>query len=231
MDMGTFGSQTGDLLIEQGLITNIADIYSLKRDDLLVLEGFKEKKVDNLLAGIEASKKQPAERLLTGLGVRFVGISVSKLLLDSVGGIDELAVATQARLEEIAGIGPQTAAGVVAWFADERNQALLAQFRAAGLIFSAKKVDTGSALVGKTFVVTGTLPTLSRSDVKKLIEGAGGKVTSAVSSKTDYLVAGENAGSKLTKAQQLGTTILTESELQTLIMASNQPKAIQMSLL
>ena len=220
MDIGTFGSQTAALLFEKGLIHDVADIYYLQRDDLLALEGYKEKKVDNLLAGIEASKSQPPERLLAALGVRFVGGVVAGLLLATLGSLDEVAAATQGRLEEIEGIGPRTATAVVAWFADERHQAVLAKLGEAGLRFAvARPASRGEALAGKTFVLTGTLPTLTREAAKGLIEARGGKVTGSVSGKTDYVVAGENAGSKLTKARQLNITILDESALQALLGA------------
>jgi len=217
MDIDNFGSQTGALLIEQGLAHDMADIYFLNRDELLALEGFKEKKVDNLLNGIEASKQQPADRLLTALGVRFVGSVVSALLIRAFGGIDELAAASQEQLEAVEGIGPQTAVSITTWFANERNRALLEKFRKAGLQFAAAQPDedaeSSDSLAGLTFVITGSLPTLSRNEAKALIEAHGGKVTGSVSKKTNYLIAGENAGSKLTKAESLGVTVLDESAL------------------
>lgn len=217
MDMDSFGSQTGEMLINAGLIHDVADIYYLHRDDLLKLEGFKDKKVDNLLAGIEASKAQPPERLLTALGIPFVGSVVAGLLLDELGGIDELGQATEERLHEIEGVGPQIAKSAVAWFRDERNVALLAKLRGAGLRFAAaKKAPTADTFAGLTFVITGTLPTWSRDEAKAFIEANGGKVTDSVSKKTNYLVVGENAGSKLTKAQALSITILDEAALRQL---------------
>lgn len=218
MDIDSFGAQTGALLIEQKLIHDIADIYYLQRDELLALEGFKEKKVDNLLAGVEKSKGVPAGRLLTALGIRFVGTVVANLLLDETGGIDELSQTTLEQLEAIDGIGPQTAQSVVTWFADERNQSLLEKLRNAGLPFASEKQEPqADKLAGLTFVITGTLPTLSRKEAADLIKAQGGKVTGSVSKKTDYLLAGEKAGSKLTKAQQLGVTILSEAELQAML--------------
>lgn len=217
MDIDNFGSQTGALLIEQGLIHDLADIYSLKREDLLPLEGFQDKKVDNLLAGVEASKAQPPTRLLTALGIRFVGSVAATLLLAELGGIDEIAAASPEELERIEGVGPQTAVAVTEWFADERNQRLLAKFRAAGLQFAVEKqemaADQPQPLADLTFVITGTLPTLSRDEAKAFIEAHGGKVTSAVSKNTDYLLAGEKAGSKLAKAEKLGVPILDEAAL------------------
>lgn len=219
MDIGTFGSQTATLLFEKGLIHDVADIYFLQRQTLLGLEGYKEKKVDNLLAGIEASKAQPPERLLTGLGIPFVGNVVAALLIQALGGIDQIAQATVEGLEQIEGVGPQTAKSVVGWFADQRNQQLVEKLHQAGLHFATPKRERTEegVLKGLTFVVTGTLPTLSRDQAKALIEGQGGKVTGSVSNKTDYLLAGENAGSKLDKAQQLGIKIIDEAALRQMV--------------
>ncbi len=217
MDVANFGAQTAELLMAEGLIKDVAGIYYLNRDDLLRLEGFKEKKVDNLLAGIEASKQQSADRLLAALGIRFVGNVVASTLLKAVGGIDQLAGSDADGLETIEGIGPQTAQAVAAWFGEPHNQELLARLKAAGLQFEAEQLDRGEALAGKTFVITGALPTLSRNEAKKLIEGAGGKATGSVSKRTDYLVAGENAGSKLAKAQELGVPVIDEKRLRQML--------------
>ncbi|MCB9418303.1 MAG: NAD-dependent DNA ligase LigA [Ardenticatenaceae bacterium] len=221
MDIDNFGSQTGSLLIEQGLIRDVADIYTLNRDDLLALEGFKDKKVDNLLAGIEASKQQSAERVLTALGIRFVGNVVAGLLLDALGSIDAIAAASQEELEVIEGIGPGTAVNVITWFANEKNRRVLEKLRAAGLQFAIEKAEMDAAsqtLEGLTFVITGTLPTMSRDEAKALIEAHGGKVTGSVSKNTDYLLAGEKAGSKLAKAEALGISILDEAALMNLVL-------------
>ncbi|HFC12395.1 MAG TPA: NAD-dependent DNA ligase LigA, partial [Anaerolineae bacterium] len=199
----------------------------LERDALLALEGFKQKKVDNLLAGVEASKAQSAERVLTAIGIRFVGSSVAKLLLAQFGDIDAIAAADAEQLAEIDGVGPRIAASVMAWFSHEPNQQLLERLRAAGLQFVSERgmVSAEQSLAGKTFVITGTLPTLGRSEAKALIEQHGGKATSSVSKKTDYLLAGEKAGSKLTKAQKLGIPILSEADLLTLITKSSERAA------
>jgi DNA ligase (NAD+) len=217
MDIDNFGSQTGAQLIEAGLISDIADIYYLELEDLLQLEGFKEKKAENLLAGVEASKRQPAQRLLTALGVRFVGGVVAGLLLDALKSIDAIAEASMEQLEAIEGIGPGTAESVVAWFKDIQNRQLLEKLKAAGLKFESEEAELeGQRLNGLTFVITGTLPSMSRDEAKGYIESHGGKVTGSVSGRTSYLVAGEAAGSKLTKAQNLGVQILSESELREL---------------
>lgn len=217
MDIENFGYQTGELLIAKGFLQDVADIYYLRREALLELEGFQEKKVDNLLSGIEASKEQPAERLLTALGIRFVGRVVARLLLTALGSIDALAQASRQDLETIDGVGPQTAASVVSWFSHERNRALLEKFREAGLNFGGdeeqEEMDVRKSFEGFTFVVTGALPGFTRDEVRRFIEERGGRITGSVSGRTDYLVVGEDPGSKLDKAQDLGTTIIDEGEL------------------
>ena len=218
MDVDNFGSQTGVQLINAGLISDVADIYSLKLSDLLEIEGFQEKKAENLLAGIEASKQQPAQRVLTALGIRFVGTVVSGVLLDALQNIDAIGEATLEQLEAIEGIGPGTALAVVTWFNDANNRGLLEKLRSAGLNFAVEKQHiTSNNLSGLTFVVTGTLPTMSRTEAKEFIESHGGKVTGSVSGKTDYLLAGESAGSKLTKAENLGVPVLNEAQLRYLV--------------
>lgn len=220
MDINNFGSQTAELLFHKGLIHDVADIYFLKREDLLNLEGFKEKKVDNLLAGIAASKEQPPERLLTALGIRFVGNVVAALLIHSLGSIDSITLANEDELQLIEGIGPQTALSVAAWFRSERNLALLAKLRAAGLGLEseAEEQPAGDRLLsGLTFVLTGTLPTLTRDEALEFIERHGGKATGSVSKKTDYVVAGEAAGSKLAKARALNVTVIDEAGLLALV--------------
>ena len=218
MDIDNFGAKTGSLLIEEGLIGDVADIYYLRRQDLLELEGFQEKKVNNLLNGIEASKEQPAVRILTGVGIRFVGTVVAGLLLEALGSIDRIVTASQEDLEMIDGIGPETAASVTAWFQEPHNLKLLEKLRSAGLNFTADVRESGpAALDGFVFVITGTLPSLSRSEAKAYIEAHGGRVTGSVSGRTDYLLAGEAAGSKLDKAQRLGVTILDEAMLRQML--------------
>ena len=216
MDIDGFGTQTAALLFEKGLIHDVADIYSLRREHLLELEGFKDKKVDKLLAGIEASKAQPVERLLTALGIRFVGGVVAGLLIDSLGSFDAIAAADAEALQAISGIGPQTAVSVAAWFANDTNRALVEKLRAAGLSLAdmrERAVKSAGPLDGLTFVITGTLPGLSREEATALIEAHGGKVSGSVSKKTSYLLAGEAAGSKLIRAQELGVAVIDEAAL------------------
>ena len=221
MDIDSFGSQTASLLHELGLIHDVADIYSLTRDDLLQVEGYRDKKVDNLLAGIEASKSRSPERLLTGLGIRYVGGVVASLLLNELGSIDAIGSASLEELQSIEGVGPQIALSVIDWFSKERNQFILQKLRDAGLNF---KVESRTALpvgeqrlAGLTFVITGSLPTMSRDEATALIQTNGGKATGSVSKNTDYLVAGEAAGSKLAKAEALGVPVLDEADLLALI--------------
>jgi DNA ligase (NAD+) len=216
LDITSFGTQTAALLYEKELIRDVADIFTLRREDLLELEGFKEKKVDNLLAGIAAATAQPPERLLTGLGIRFVGSVVAALLLAALGSIDAVAAASEEELEAIEGIGPQTARSVAAWFRNEGNRTLLEKLRAAGLPLAAPAApaaEESRLLEGLTFVITGSLPTLSRDEAAAFIKKHGGKVAGSVSKNTDYLLAGEAAGSKLAKAQALGVPVIDQATL------------------
>ncbi|RME76095.1 MAG: NAD-dependent DNA ligase LigA [Chloroflexi bacterium] len=221
MDIEGFGIKIAELLVAKGLIKDIADIYFLaeKREELLALEGFAEKKVDNLLAAIEASKQQPFDRFLTGLGIRYVGSVVARLLVEAFPSIDALQQASQAELEAIDGIGPRIAESITAWFSRPANQALIEKFRRAGLKLRMAPRSPEAAsrpLAGLTFVLTGTLPTWSREEAKAFIEQHGGKVTGSVSKKTSYVVVGENPGSKLEKARQLGIPTLDEDGLRRL---------------
>jgi DNA ligase (NAD+) len=226
MDIEGFGSATAGILAEAGLVADIGDIYNLDRDRLLALDGYEQKKVDNLLAGIEASRKQPAATLLVGLGIRHVGTVVAKTLIEKLGSIDAVAQASREELETIDGVGPEIASSVTLWFSHDKNQVVLHKLRTAGLAFARPEVTAGSdALAGTTFVITGTLPSMSRDQAKAFIELHGGKVTGSVSKKTDYLVAGESAGSKLSKAESLGIPILDQEALEKMAGASPEPSS------
>lgn len=220
MDIEGFGIKIGEQLIEAGHIKDMADIYFLERESLLGLEGFAEKKVDNLLSAIEDSKQQSYERFLTALGIRYVGGVVAGLIAEAFPAIDALEQATQAALESVEGVGPRIAESIVEWFSRPANRQLIEKFRRAGVSLAAEarpeREGRSQSLAGLTFVITGTLPTWSRPEATEFIEQHSGKVTGNVSKKTDYLVAGENAGSKLTKAQSLGIPILDEAGLRTL---------------
>jgi DNA ligase (NAD+) len=218
MDIDGLGERIVRQLIEAGLLEDLADLYYLKREGLLPLEGFAEKKADNLLAAIEASKTRPLPRLLAALGIRGVGDVVAALLADHFGSLDGLAGASQEELETIAGIGPTTAGAVVEYFADPHNRRVIEKLRKAGVQMRAEAPVTESrALEGLTFVLTGTLPSLTRDQATALIEAHGGKVTDSVSRKTAYVVVGESPGSKLDKARSLGVPTLDEDGLRALI--------------
>ena len=198
------------------LVHSIADIYDptkVNRDTLLTLERIGEKTADALLAQIEASKKMPLNRVLLGLGIRHVGERTAQALADEFGSIDALIAASEEELTRVNDIGPKVAATVREFFTNERNLALVERLRGYGLTFTSKKRERGTKLEGLTFVLTGTLPTLTRDEAKEKIEAAGGKVSGSVSKKTSYVVAGEEAGSKLEKAQQLGVAVVDEAGL------------------
>jgi DNA ligase (NAD+) len=221
MDIDTLGSKTAALFVENGLIRDVADLYSLTAEVLLALEGFKEKKVANLLAGIRTSKERPLARLLAALGIRGVGVAVAELLASRFRSLDALAAATLEDLEAVEGIGPHIAASLVGWFGNPSNHALVEKLTAAGVNLSALLPAIAPSkrepLAGLTFVLTGTLPTLTRSEAKAMIQQHGGKVTSSVSGRTSYLVVGERPGTKLAKAQRLGVAVLDEAGLRGLV--------------
>jgi len=216
MDIEGLGERTVQLLVERGLVQDGADLYRLKSEDLLPLEGFAEKSVGNLLEAIEASKERPLAQVIGALGIRGVGFTVAQLLAGHYRSLDGLAAAGHEELEGIAGMGPHTAGAVVEWFARPRNQEFVEKLRRAGVRLEqeAPAVPVGGPLEGLTFVITGTLPTLSRETAARLIEQHGGKVTGSVSRRTDYLVVGESpGGTKYRKAQQLEVPLIDEARL------------------
>ncbi len=220
MDIEGLGERGVRLLLEQGLIRDEADLFSLTADDLLELEGFAEKKVQNLLNSIQAAKDRPLARLIGALGMRGVGSTVSELLVKHYHSVDALMSVTAEELQRIEGFGPHTADAVVAWFSQPHNRNLIEKFRAAGVRLVAEPTADQTAsdkLAGLTFVLTGTLPNLKRNEAAALIEKHGGKVVGSVSKKTSYVVVGDDAGSKLTTAQQLGVALLDENGLLALI--------------
>ena len=219
MDIVGMGGKIVEQLVSAGLLNDVADLYTLEKDALLALEGFKDKKADNLLTAIAASKEQPLNRLITGLGIRGVGETMAADLTNHFADLDALAAATQDDLEAIEGIGPNIAAALVDWFLLPFNQRLLGKLHDAG-VWPVGQISapTGDLpLDGLTFVITGTLPSMSRDEAKAYIQQHGGKVTGSVSAKTDYLLAGEKAGSKLTKAESLGVKIIGEDELKEMV--------------
>jgi DNA ligase (NAD+) len=195
------------------LIHSIADLYRLKREQLLSLERVGEKTADTLLEQIRNSKDRGLARVLLGLGIRFVGERTAQLLAEHFGSIDDLRNATADDLMAVNEVGPRVADAIVEFFSNKKNQQLVDDLKKLGLKLTAEKRVIGTALAGLTFVLTGTLPTLTRDDAKARIESAGGKVSGSVSKKTNYLVAGEEAGSKLDKARELKVPILDEPAL------------------
>jgi DNA ligase (NAD+) len=207
----------------KALVHSIADVYKLTKSELLTLERVGEKTADALLEQIEGSKKQPLQRVLLGLGIRHVGERTAQALAEEFGSIDALIAATEEELTRVNDIGPKVAATVREFFSNERNLALVERLRGYGLTFTAERRVRGTALSGLTFVLTGTLPTLTREAAKERIEAAGGKVAGSVSKKTSYVVAGEEAGSKLEKAQQLGVAVVDEAGLLTMLASGTPP--------
>jgi DNA ligase (NAD+) len=205
---------------KRALVHSIADLYDpekVNRVSLLTLERVGEKTADALLEQIERSKQQPLQRVLLGLGIRHVGERTAQALAEEFGSIDALIAATEEELTRVNDIGPKVAATVLEFFSNQRNLDLVERLRGYGLTFTAERKVRGTALSGLTFVLTGTLPTLTREEAKERIEAAGGKVSGSVSKKTDYVVAGEEAGSKLEKAQSLGVAVVNEAGLLALL--------------
>jgi DNA ligase (NAD+) len=228
MDIEGLGIKIVEKLIQANKIADVADIYTLTRNNILDAVTKKERKTkaeppgknaDNLLAAINKSKSQPLNRLLTALGIHGVGEVMAGDLSRTFGDLSELSKASAEELQQIEGLGPNIAESIVDWFAQPVNQKVLKKMKAAGVNPEMQKSEVrmqNGSLSGLTFVVTGTLSTLSRDGVKEFIESNGGKVTDSVSKKTSYLVLGENPGSKAEKARSLGVKILDEAELRKL---------------
>jgi DNA ligase (NAD+) len=215
MDIDGMGEALVDQLLGRGLVRNIADLYELKLEQLMDLERMGEKSARKVLQNIDRSRSRPLARLLNGLGIPFVGERTAQLLADHFGSLDEIAAASEEKLQEVGEVGPKVSQSIRQFFIEQRNRELMERLRAAGLQFTSPKKPTSKAgpLAGQTFVITGTLPTLKREEAKEKIEAAGGKVASSVSSKTNYVVAGEDAGSKLAKARELKIPVLDEAGL------------------
>ena len=220
MEIVGLGEKIVVQLVEAGLVKDFADLFTLQRDDLLKLEGFAEKKADNLLQAIEASRQTPLTRAINALGIRGVGEVMAVDLSAHYHDLDELSKSTLEQLETIEGVGPNIAESIVDWFARPANQGVLAKLKQAGVWPRAEikpAADDAQVLAGMTFVVTGTLPNFSRDEVKGLIQRFGGKVTDSVSNKTSYVVAGDSPGSKLDKARELNVPVLNEPDLLKLV--------------
>ena len=217
MNIDGMGESLVNQLIERGLVKNVADIYDLSKKDLLSLDRFADKSAQNILDEIENSKKLPIERVIYGLGIRMVGERTAQFLAEHFGSMEALATASIEELQNVNEVGPRIAESIVEFFSIGANQQLVKRLAGAGLTFKGKKKERGTKLAGKTFVLTGTLAKFTRDEAKKMIEDAGGKVTGSVSKKTDYVVAGADAGLKLDKAKELGVAVIDEKEMERLL--------------
>lgn len=218
MDIENLGTAVVEQLVTRGLAKTIPDLYTLTEAQLLELDKFAEKSAKNLVAAIEASKQRELWQLIHGLGIPHVGKQSAKDLEANFESLDAIATASREQLEVVDGIGSIMAHSIHTWFADIDNQQLIAQLKAHGLNFeSGREAQTGGALFGKTLVLTGSLPSMTRDEATRLIEAAGGRTSSSVSKKTDYLLSGEASGSKYAKAEKLGVTILDEAAFRGLL--------------
>jgi DNA ligase (NAD+) len=211
MDIDGLGKEIVKLLVTSGLVRDLAGLYCLSYDQLIELEGFKEKRTENLLVALDKSKERGLARFVFGLGIRHVGEHVAGILANEFGSLEAMSGASQEVLAAVHGIGTEVAQAVLDYFQDEQNQAMLATFRELGLDPKLEALEKSSDLLdGKTVVVTGKLTALGRDEMHALIKEHGGRPASSVSGKTDLLVAGEKAGSKLAKAEKLGVAVATE---------------------
>src|SRR5579864_2622229 len=217
MNIDGMGESLVTQLIEHGLVKNVADIYDLTKKDLLSLERFADKSAQNILDEIESSKTLPLERVIYGLGIRMVGERTAQFLAEHFGSMELLENASVEELQDVGEVGPKIAESIAEFFSISANRKLVERLGAAGLALKGKKKERGTKLAGKTFVLTGTLAHFTRDEAKKMIEDAGGKVTGSVSKKTDYVVAGADAGSKLDKAKELGVKVIDEKGLDSLL--------------
>ena len=223
MNIEGLGESLAQQLLDSGLVKTLSDLYTLKEEQLLTLDRMGKKSAQSLLTQIENSKNAGLARVLMGLGISFVGERTAELLASEFGSMEALENATQEELERVQEVGPKVATSVHDFFSNERNRALIQRLTELGLKMTAEKKQRTTQLEGLTFVLTGTFPTLSREEAKEKIEAAGGKVSGSVSKKTTYVVAGEEAGSKLAKAQELGIEVIDEARLLELLASS--PKA------
>jgi len=220
MNIEGMGEAVANQLLDRKMVRSIADLYKLDEEKLLSLERIGEKTARTLLKEIEQSKKAPLNRVLFGLGIRFIGERTAQLLAEEFGSMDALMAASQEELERVNEVGPRVSQAIREFFDEETNRKLVEHLREAGLTFTAEKRKKSSELEGLTFVLTGTLPNLSREDAKAKIEAAGGRVSGSVSKKTSYVVAGEEAGSKLERAQELKVPVIDEAKLVELLGGS-----------
>ena len=213
MDIEGLGDAVVEQLVDEGLIKNTADLFYLEFMELVGLERFGEKSAQNLIDAIEKAKQNPLDKLLCGLGIRLIGAKAAKNIAQHFGNMDSIMSATVDEVSAIDDVGDKMAESLVHYFSEPETKELIERMKAAEVNMIAEERPTGGNLEGKTFVLTGTLPTLKRSEAQKMIEENGGKVSGSVSKKTDFVVAGEEAGSKLDKANALGIAVITEEEL------------------
>jgi len=221
MNIDGMGEALVNQLTDRGLVKHVADIYKLTKRDLLSLERMGDKSAQNILDEIEASKKLPLERVIFGLGIRMVGERTAQFLAEHFGSMAGLMDASEQELQQVQEVGPRIAQSLVEFFHEAKNRALVKELQDRGLRLTGVRRERGTALAGKTFVITGTLAHHSRDQAKKLLEDAGGKVTGSVSKKTDYVLAGAEAGAKLDKAKELGVKVIGEKEMEKLLEKMN----------
>jgi len=220
MDIEHLGDSTIEQLVDTGAVKDFADLYHLTADQVAALDRFADKSAENLIRAIDTSRERGLARLLNALGIRLVGERVAQLLAGRFGSLDVIKAKSEAELAEVHGIGDEIARAIVTFFQEPRNVELIDRLKAAGVVVGAPVAPVGpTPLIGKTFVVTGTLPTLSREAARELIERHGGRVASSVSKKTSYVVVGEAPGSKADDARRLGVTVLDEAGLLELVRA------------
>jgi DNA ligase (NAD+) len=217
MNIDGMGDTLVNQLTDRKMVKDVADLYKLTKEKLLSLDRMGDKSAENVLREIENSKKLPLERVIYGLGIRFVGERTAQFLAEHFGTMEAIEKASEEELQQVEEVGPRIAKSIVEFFAEPKNRELVEELRAAGLSMRGKKKERGTKLAGKTFVLTGTLANYTRDEAKKMIEDAGGKVAGSVSKKTDFVVAGADAGSKLDKAKELGVAVIDEVGMRELL--------------
>jgi DNA ligase (NAD+) len=224
MDIDGLGESIVEQIVDAGLVKSPAGLYDLKKAQLLGLEGFKEKKAQNLIDGIEASKSRPFDRILFALGIRHVGSGSARVLAQSFPDIGNLMAADVETLEQIRDIGPVVGKSICDFFQCPENRKLIERLQSVGVNFAQTAKAGSDEFAGLTFVLTGTMESLSRDEAGEQIRARGGAVTSSVSKNTSYVVAGEKAGSKLSKAEELGVKVLDEAAFLKLLGGKPEPK-------
>ena len=217
MDIDGLGVKLIDQLVDTGLVKDVADVYYLRKDQLIALERMAEKSAQNIIDAIESSKEKPLSKFLFALGIRHVGEHIAEVLAQRFPRLDDFTRLSEDDLMKVEEVGPEVAASVAQFFRDKKNRDSIERLVKVGVKVTAPQVKAGGKLAGKGFVFTGTLQSLGRDEARSLVEALGGKTASSVSRKVDFVVAGEDAGSKLDKAKELGITILTEAEFKKMI--------------